>query len=97
MSARGGSADDCGILAPPVMRAFPLLLAFLLPASGASAGGVTWTDRGASAIKRMNFDGTSLVTVAISGAVTSPGTNIRGVALDLAGGRMFWEIGRAHV
>ena len=72
------------------MRAFSLLLALLLPAPIAWAGGVTWMDRGASAIKRMNFDGTALVTVPISGAVTSPGTNIRGLALDFANGRMFW-------
>ena len=72
------------------MRTFPSLLLLFLLSPTAWAGGVTWTDRGASAIKRMNFDGTALVTVTISGAVTSPGTNIRGVALDLAGGRMFW-------
>ncbi len=72
------------------MRALLWLLLFLLLAPFARAGGVTWTDRGASAIKRMNFDGTALVTVPVSGAVSSPGTNIRGIALDLAGGRMFW-------
>ena len=66
------------------------LLLFALLARIAWAGGLTWTDRGASQIKRMSFDGAALVTVPISGAISSPGTNIRGIALDLAGGRMFW-------
>ena len=72
------------------MRTLPLLLLLPFLAPAAWAGGVTWTDRGASAIKRMNFDGTALVTVPVSGAVVSPGTNIRGIALDFANGRMFW-------
>src|SRR5687767_1466200 len=72
------------------MRVLRWLMLFALLAQIAWAGGVTWTDRGASQIKRMNFDGTALVTVPISGAISSPGTNIRGIALDLAGGRMFW-------
>lgn len=72
------------------MRAFRSLLLLPFLARIVCAGGVTWTDRGASTIKRMNFDGGALVTVAISGAVSSPGTNIRGIALDPAGGRMFW-------
>src|SRR4029434_10059434 len=71
----------------PVLRS--LLLVPLL-ATFAHAGGVTWTDRGASAIKRMGFDGSGLVTVPVSGAVSSPGTNLRGIALDVLGGRMFW-------
>ena len=72
------------------MRVLRWLLVFALLAQITWAGGVTWTDRGASQIKRMGFDGTGLITVPISGAVSSPGTNIRGLALDLAGGRMFW-------
>jgi DNA-binding beta-propeller fold protein YncE len=72
------------------MRVLRWLLLFPFLVNGLSAGGVTWTDRGASAIKRMNFDGTALVTVSVSGAVVSPGTNIRGIALDVSGGRMFW-------
>lgn len=72
------------------MHALRWLVLLPLLVRVAWAGGVTWTDRGASQIKRMSFDGTALVTVPISGGVSSPGTNIRGIALDLAGGRMFW-------
>lgn len=56
----------------------------------ALAGGVYWTDRGASQLKRMNFDGSNLQTIPVSGAVTSPGNNIRGIAIDNASGRIFW-------
>jgi sugar lactone lactonase YvrE len=38
----------------------------------------------------MNFDGTELQTVPLSGAVTSPGSNIRGIAVDVANNRFFW-------
>ena len=54
------------------------------------AGGVYWTDRGASQLKRMNFDGSNLQTNVLSGAVTSPGTNIRGIAVDNVNNRIFW-------
>jgi hypothetical protein len=56
----------------------------------AQAGGVFWSDRGASQLKRMNFDGSNLQTIPLSGAVTSPGSNIRGIAVDNAHGRIFW-------
>jgi hypothetical protein len=56
----------------------------------AEAGGVYWTDRGASQLKRMNFDGSGLQTIALSGAVTSPGGNIRGLAVDNLNNRIFW-------
>lgn len=62
----------------------------LLVASLAHAGGVFWTDRGASQLKRMNFDGTGLQTITLSGAVTTPGSNIRGIAVDAASNRIFW-------
>lgn len=58
--------------------------------SVALAGGIYWTDRGASQLKRMNFDGSDLQTIAPSGAVTSPGGNIRGLAIDNASGQMYW-------
>lgn len=54
------------------------------------AGGVYWTDRGASQLKRMNFDGSNLQTNVVSGAVTSPGINIRGIAVDNVNNRIFW-------
>ena len=67
------------------------LLALLLVAPVvARAGGVYWTDRGASQLKRMNFDGSNLQTNVLSGAVTSPGTNIRGLAVDNVNNRIFW-------
>lgn len=56
----------------------------------ADAGGVYWTDRGASQLKRMSFDGSSLQVIALSGAVTSPGSNIRGLAVDGVSHRLFW-------
>ncbi|MBI5386530.1 MAG: hypothetical protein HZA90_17815 [Verrucomicrobia bacterium] len=58
--------------------------------SVAHAGGVFWTDRGASQLKRMNFDGTALQTISLSGAVSSPGSNIRGLAVDVPGQRIYW-------
>ena len=67
---------------------FPL--AVLMAAFGAQAGGVYWTDRGASQLKRMDFNGSNLVTIALSGAVTSPGSNIRGIAFDESSNRIFW-------
>lgn len=64
------------------------LLAFA--PSLAQAGGVYWTDRGAGQLKRMNFDGSNLQVIPISGAVTSPGANIRGLAVDGLSNRLFW-------
>jgi len=56
----------------------------------ADAAGVYWTDRGASQLKRMNFDGSNLQTIVLSGAVTSPGNNIRGLAVNNASEQIFW-------
>ena len=56
----------------------------------ANAAGVYWTDRGASQLKRMNFDGSNLQTITLGGAVTSPGTNIRGIAVDNVRNRIYW-------
>jgi hypothetical protein len=69
-----------------------LRIALVLLAAGAfaHAGGVYWTDRGASQLKRMNFDGSNLQTIPLNGAVTSPGSNIRGLALDGLSNRIFW-------
>ena len=70
------------------MRCVTLLLLLLSPV--VHGGGVFWTDRGASQLKRMNFDGSGLQTVAVSGAVTTPGTNIRGIAVDNVNNSIFW-------
>jgi len=56
----------------------------------AHAGGVYWTDRGASQLKRMSFNGSNLVTIVLSGTVSSPGSNIRGIAFDGVSNRIFW-------
>jgi hypothetical protein len=66
------------------------MMLFFTAATLAHAGGVYWTDRGASQLKRMQFDGTNLQTINLSGAVTSPGSNIRGIAVDVLGNRIFW-------
>ena len=66
------------------------IAATLFMAAVAQAGGVFWTDRGASQIKRMNFDGSGLQIVPLSGTVTSPGSNIRGLAIDTVSDRIFW-------
>jgi hypothetical protein len=67
-----------------------LVLGLLLATSLGHAGGVFWSDRGASQLKRMNFDGTALQTISLSGAVITPGSNIRGLAVDVVNNRMFW-------
>lgn len=54
------------------------------------AGGVFWTDRGASQILRMNFDGTEPQVILLTGEVSAPGVNIRGIALDTSNNRMYW-------
>src|SRR4026209_385813 len=70
-------------------RCIALVLLVIAPALS-QAGGVYWTDRGASQLKQMNFDGSSLQTIALSGVVTSPGSNVRGLAVDNVGNRIFW-------
>ncbi|MGI8602187.1 MAG: hypothetical protein ACR2OZ_04215 [Verrucomicrobiales bacterium] len=72
------------------MNLRPFLLMIYGSLSLAQAGGVYWTDRGASQLKRMNFDGTGLQTITLSGGVTVSGTNIRGIAVDVPNGRLFW-------
>lgn len=67
-----------------------ILLAGCLCAPQLRAGGIYWTDRGASQLKRMNFDGSNLQTNVLSGAVTTPGTNIRGIAVNNSANALFW-------
>ena len=71
------------------LRVVALALLVAAPTT-AEAGGIYWTDRGASQLKRMGFDGSGLQTIALSGSVTSPGTNIRGLAVDNVSNRIFW-------
>ena len=68
-----------------------LALAFLVVVPATThAGGIYWSDRGASQLKKMNFDGSNLQTITLIGAVTSPGLNIRGIAVDNVSNRVFW-------
>ena len=67
-----------------------IIVGLLIAGSLAHGGGVYWTDRGASQLKRMSFDGSNLQTIPLSGAVTSPGSNIRGLAVDGVSNRIFW-------
>jgi hypothetical protein len=54
------------------------------------AGGVFWTDRGANRLMRMDFDGSNLAAISLSGTVALPGTNLRGIAVDSFSHRIFW-------
>lgn len=72
------------------MRSVFHWLAWSIAALPVSAGGVFWTDRGASQLKRMAFDGSALQTISLSGAVSSPGSNVRGIAVDTVHNRLFW-------
>ncbi len=62
----------------------------LFAQSAARAGGVYWSDRGASQLKRMNFNGSNLVAIPLPGAVTPSGSNFRGIAVDAISNRVFW-------
>lgn len=66
------------------------LLAAALSHSQANAGGLFWTDRGASAVKRTAFDGSNSQTIALTGDITSPGSNIRGIAVHSTQQQIFW-------
>lgn len=63
---------------------------FLLFCLSVRAGGVYWTDRGTSQIRRMAFNGDGVATVSVSGALDSAGTNLRGIAVDAANNWMYW-------
>jgi hypothetical protein len=67
-----------------------IICSAFISVSLAGAGGIYWTDRGASQLKRMSFNGSNLITITLSGAVTSPGSNIRGIAFDGVSNRIFW-------
>jgi DNA-binding beta-propeller fold protein YncE len=67
-----------------------ILALYFFAVSGLQAGGVYWTDRGLSLLKRMQFDGSGLETIALSGAIQSPGTNLRGIAVDPSNHHLYW-------
>jgi len=67
-----------------------LILAMILASGSLHAGGIFWSDRGAGQLKRMQFDGTDLSTLTLSGEVTSAGSNVRGITLDLVNDQIFW-------
>lgn len=56
----------------------------------ALGGGVYWTDRGAGRLMRMNFDGSAPAALDLTGEFTLAGSNVRGIAVDIAGERLFW-------
>lgn len=89
---RWTSSASCFLIPLQVAPSNPtsLALSFLLCASALQAGEVFWTDRGANQLKRMNFDGSDIVTITLSGEVTSSGTNTRGLTLDLAESHIYW-------
>ena len=76
------------------MRGALIVLALLGMVSMARAGGVYWTDRGASLIKRMSFDGTGLQTITLSHpAVQTLYSNLdtpHGLALDIPARKLYW-------
>ena len=59
-------------------------LFLLLLTATAHAGGIYWTNRAAARIERSLYDGTGYATV-----LASAGTNVRGIALDLANNRLY--------
>ena len=67
-----------------MIRALPFAI-LLLAAPGSHAGKIYFTDRGASQVMTANFDGTSLQTI-----IPSAGTNIRGIAIDVASDDLFY-------
>lgn len=70
----------------------PLAVALTLTVAPcpAFAGGIYWTDRGASALKRMEFDGSQVRSIPLSGDLTSPGSNLRGIAVLPNNGAVYW-------
>lgn len=71
-------------------RALAWTLAIATSLGQVTAGGIYWTDRGASLLKHMEFDGSQLRTIPLSGEITSPGSNIRGIAVLPGNGPVYW-------
>ncbi len=67
------------------MKWFFVLLFPFAAVPRADAGGIYWTNRGQSRVEKAGFDGSNKMTV-----LASAGTNVRGIALDLAGERIFY-------
>lgn len=68
---------------------FCLLLIAMADARG---GGIYWTNRGAGLIERSGYDGTGRATV-----LSSAGTNVRGVALDLTNNLIYYADNGADI
>ncbi len=51
----------------------------------ASAGKIYWTDRNMGLVQRANLDGSELETL-----ITTESTNLRGIAVDIAGGKLYF-------
>ncbi len=54
------------------------------------AGGVFWSDRGASSLVVMGFHGESRRSIQLTGSVETPGRNVRGLAVDNQSEWLFW-------
>jgi len=59
-------------------------------AGSALAGGVYWSDRNPGRLLFMGFDGSNARALTVTGAVTSLGTNVRGLAVDTVSNRLYW-------
>jgi hypothetical protein len=61
------------------------LLLLTAAATTVHAGGIYWTNRGASLVERALYDGTGRTTV-----LASAGTNVRGIWLDLPSNQIWY-------
>src|SRR5688500_15318609 len=77
-------------------NSLPLMKATLTLLFGATAvaqaGGIYWTNRGASLLERSLYDGTGRATV-----LASAGTNVRGIALDLTNNLIYYADNGADI
>ena len=74
------------LLARPPMKISVLLLSLLFVAAPfAQAGKLYFTDRGAGRVQRADLDGSNIETL-----VMLPGSNLRGITLNLPEGKMYF-------
>ena len=72
---------DCRTVSPSMN----VTLLLLLTAATARAGGIYWTNRAANLLERSLYDGTAHATV-----LSSAGTNVRGIALNLTNNLLYY-------
>ena len=71
------------------MKTLPVLL---LASTTLHAGGIYWSNRGASLLERSLYDGTGRVTV-----LSSAGATVRGLALDLTNNLIYYADNGADI